>query len=196
MADLKALSNKIELDVALGNLSAARTFTKMRDLLNAALSHAAGQEADKPLTADMAKALPGGNLDDSTFQSIEEALDAAEAPMRGADGKWLTLPERIRALSRGVAEGNQDVAAARRERDEAIEEKEYAELELAYLANEMVYEGNSIGWIASKAKKYGDALHRAWTALTEAGGKCDGQTELAEAIRQHFAAIAAQRKEG
>lgn len=46
MADLKALSNQIELDVAMGNLSAAQTFTKMRDLLNLALSHAAGQEVN------------------------------------------------------------------------------------------------------------------------------------------------------
>jgi len=51
----------------------------------------------KPLVADMTRALPGGTMDDSTFEAIEEALDRADAP--SMDGsRWLTLPERISAL--------------------------------------------------------------------------------------------------
>lgn len=83
-----------------------------------------------------------------------------------------------------------DVAAARRERDEAREAQEHAELELAYLANEMMFNGNSIGWIASKADNYKAALGRAWDAFTATGGKCDGRTELADAIRQRGADVA------
>lgn len=83
-----------------------------------------------------------------------------------------------------------DVAAARRERDEAIEEKEYAEHQLALLANEMVYEGNSVGWIYSKAKNYGDALLKAWDALKLTGVKCDGNTSVADAILIRGAKVA------
>lgn len=50
------------------------------------------------LTFDMTKALPGGSIDNSTFEDIEFALDRADAPSR-VDGKWLTLPERIAALT-------------------------------------------------------------------------------------------------
>jgi len=51
------------------------------------------------LKADFLKALPSGQLDDSTFEQIEDALDRAEAPMQGDGDRWLTLPERIDALS-------------------------------------------------------------------------------------------------
>lgn len=55
------------------------------------------------LTADFARALPGGGNDDSTFEQIEDALDKAFAPMREGgkpeQGKWLTLPERIDGLA-------------------------------------------------------------------------------------------------
>lgn len=49
------------------------------------------------LTADFTKKLPGGVLDDSTFEQIETALDQADAPCREGS-RWLTLPERIAAL--------------------------------------------------------------------------------------------------
>ena len=80
-----------------------------------------------------------------------------------------------------------DIAAARRERDEAIEERGRAHIELAYLANELMFNGNSIGWIASKADNYKKALGDAWDALIALGGKCDGNTILADAIRQQLA---------
>lgn len=51
------------------------------------------------LTANFAKALPGGGMDDCAYSQIEDALDSIEAPMTTDQGKWLTLPERIRALS-------------------------------------------------------------------------------------------------
>ena len=98
------------------------------------------------------------------------------------------IARRERILLARIAELTADRDAARRERDEAIEAKESAELETAYLANEMVYEGNSIGWIASKAKNYGAALMDAWAAVKAIGGKCDGLTPLHEAIRQQLVA--------
>lgn len=59
------------------------------------------QGGDTELKPDFLRSLPGGSLDDSTFQAIEDALDRAEAPCRadGDKGRWLTLPERIAALS-------------------------------------------------------------------------------------------------
>lgn len=99
-----------------------------------------------------------------------------------------SVEARERILLARIAELTADRDAARRERDEAIKAKESAELETAYLANEMVYEGNSIGWIASKAKNYGAALMDAWGAVKAIGGKCDGSTPLHEAIRQQLVA--------
>lgn len=51
------------------------------------------------------------------------------------------------------------------------------------LADEAVYEGNSISWTYRKAIKYRDALERAWSAMAEAGYPADGETELSDAIR-------------
>jgi hypothetical protein len=56
------------------------------------------------LTADMAKALPGGQMDDSTYSQIEDALDKIEAPMCDAVGRYLTLVERIAALRNAQSE--------------------------------------------------------------------------------------------
>jgi len=53
---------------------------------------------DVVLKADFLRSLPGGKLDDSAYEAIEEALDRADAPMR-VDGKWLTLAERVAALA-------------------------------------------------------------------------------------------------
>ncbi len=54
------------------------------------------------LKPDMLRALPGGKIDDSTYEAIEGALDRIEAPL--TDGKrWLTLPERIDALAQMAA---------------------------------------------------------------------------------------------
>ena len=56
---------------------------------------------DDELKPDFLRSLPGGSLDDSTFQAIEDALDRADAPCRadGDKGRWLTLTERIAALA-------------------------------------------------------------------------------------------------
>jgi len=85
-----------------------------------------------------------------------------------------------------------DRDAARRERDEQAEELERAELELAYLANEMVFEGNSIGWIAMKARNYKDAISRAWDVLRASGSPPDGNTGLSEMITKHCAEMNAR----
>jgi len=44
-----------------------------------------------------ARLLPGGKMDDSTYEQIEDALDKIEAPMTEG-GRWLTLVERILAI--------------------------------------------------------------------------------------------------
>lgn len=63
-----------------------------------------GSTVEAPeLTTDCARLLPCGAIDDADFESIEMALDAAGAPCRAPDGRWLKLNERIDALSaRGV----------------------------------------------------------------------------------------------
>ena len=66
---------------------------------------------------------------------------------------------------------------------QTIEERDNAIQRYHDLANQMIYEGNSIGWWHSKAKNYGAALLEAWDALREAGITCDGKTTVAEGIR-------------
>ena len=51
------------------------------------------------LTATMTRALPSGTFDDATYEQIEAALDAAEAPSIDK-GRWLKLHERVAALAR------------------------------------------------------------------------------------------------
>ena len=67
---------------------------------------------------------------------------------------------------------------------EAIEERDRVEQAYHDLANNMIYEGNSISWTKSKADNYGAALGEAWGALKEAGIKCDGQKTVTEGIRE------------
>ena len=52
------------------------------------------------------------------------------------------------------------------------------------LANEMIYRGNSVAWWHSKATAYREAVDECWKALGEAGIKTDGNTHVADAIRQ------------
>ena len=72
---------------------------------------------------------------------------------------------------------------------ELREELERAQRDYELLANESIYHGNSIGWIASKAKNYGDALLKAWEAVGDVGGTCDGKTPLHEAIRKQLTKV-------
>lgn len=66
---------------------------------------------------------------------------------------------------------------------EAIEERDHFERSYHDLADSMIYEGNSISWIKSKADNYKAALGEAWKALGEAGIKCDGKISVAEGIK-------------
>jgi len=50
------------------------------------------------LVATMTRGLPDGRMDDSTFEDVETALDRADAPCMDGD-RWLTLPERIAAIT-------------------------------------------------------------------------------------------------
>ena len=59
----------------------------------------AARSTNSTLTADFVRRFPGGSIDDSTFERIEEALDRVDAPCQNTDGRWLTLPERISALA-------------------------------------------------------------------------------------------------
>ena len=72
---------------------------------------------------------------------------------------------------------------------ELREELERSRRDYELLANESIYDGNSIGWIASKAKNYGDALLKAWEAVGDVGGTCDGNTPLHEAIRKQLTKV-------
>lgn len=66
----------------------------------AALIEALADRASSPaLKADCAQLLPGGKLDDTTYEAIESALDKAEVPMRAVTGGWLTLAERVAVLA-------------------------------------------------------------------------------------------------
>ena len=64
-----------------------------------------------------------------------------------------------------------------------IEQRDSAERKLNELSNEMIYEGNSVGYIYSKAKNYSNCIMRCWDVLHEYGIKSDGQTDVVEAIR-------------
>lgn len=68
--------------------------------IRAALSSERQESGEQPLTfdPDIARSLPGGELDLATYEAVEAALDRAEAPMQGGK-RWLTLPERIDALA-------------------------------------------------------------------------------------------------
>lgn len=69
----------------------------------AALASSTSESSSKPeLTADFVRSLPGGKWDDSAYEAVESALDRANAPCQ-ADGRWLTLAERVAALARDMA---------------------------------------------------------------------------------------------
>lgn len=67
---------------------------------------------------------------------------------------------------------------------QAIEERDAALQACDDLAGSMIYHGNSVAWWHSKATAYKNALGECWKALGEAGIKADGQTSVADAIRQ------------
>ena len=67
---------------------------------------------------------------------------------------------------------------------QAIEERDEALQACDDLANEMIYRGNSVAWWHSKATAYREAVDECWKALGEAGIKTDGNTHVADAIRQ------------
>lgn len=65
----------------------------------------------------------------------------------------------------------------------AIEERDEAAQRCDDLANTMIYKGNSVAYIYSKSRKYGDALIDALGALSEAGIVCDEKTSVTDGIR-------------
>lgn len=80
-------------------LAIART---VHEAIDALAAHAA-QPASEPMVTDglimdFQRSLPGGTLDDATYDAIETALDQADAPCTGADGRWLKLHERVMGI--------------------------------------------------------------------------------------------------
>lgn len=62
-------------------------------------------EAVEPLPVDCTKLLPGGKLDDSTYEAIEAALDRADAPLvPPGGGRYMTLVERVEAMGAELKE--------------------------------------------------------------------------------------------
>lgn len=51
------------------------------------------------LKSTCAQLLPGGKMDDSTYEKVEDALDRIDAPLTADDGRYLALHERIAALA-------------------------------------------------------------------------------------------------
>ncbi|MEP9376154.1 hypothetical protein ABLE91_05530 [Aquabacter sp. CN5-332] len=109
VAGLDALMERIEWsDTGIGKyprpsldkVGIAWVLSELRGIRSALVTEPA---PEAPLTADFTKVLPGGMLDDATYETVQDALDKADAPCQGTGGKWLTLPERIAALATGSA---------------------------------------------------------------------------------------------
>lgn len=67
-----------------------------------------------------------------------------------------------------------------------------AEENYELLASEMVYEGNSVSWWCSKAKRYKASLGDAWDALREAGVHPGDGKDVAAGIRELAAKVREQ----
>lgn len=110
----------------------------------------------RELRPDFANALPGGALDLSTFQEIENALDAADAPMQ-VEGKWLTLPQRIAAMCEAPQRGGwisaDDVRRHVRTIDVALNGEEGAakQASLCDIASQVAHEYRTGGPILARA---------------------------------------------
>lgn len=67
--------------------------------------------------------------------------------------------------------------------EELVDRTREAEEAYRQLAEEIIYEGNSVVWWYSKAQAYQEVLRRSWDALHEAGINSDGKIDVADAIR-------------
>jgi len=65
-----------------------------------------------------------------------------------------------------------------------IEERDEALSRVDELANKMVYRGNSVSYIYSKADDYKATIMEVWDALKEIGYPPDGATSCADMIRK------------
>jgi hypothetical protein len=88
---------------------------------------------------------------------------------------------------------NRIVELARQIRDEQHKPLSQTETDEETVAREAMedewigvleYKGNSVSWTHSKAKRYGNDLMLAWKALAEIGIHGDGETHIADVIRQ------------
>lgn len=74
---------------------------------------------------------------------------------------------------------------------QAIDDRDEMERKYHYLAQEMVYEGNSVAWWRSKAVAYRDAVDAVWRELRAAGVTADGKKTCADGVRELAARLKA-----
>jgi hypothetical protein len=67
---------------------------------------------------------------------------------------------------------------------QAIEDLDVMERRYNDLAENMVYQGNSVSWWHSKAIAYRDAIGKVWDELRAAGIVCDGSKTCADGVRE------------
>lgn len=102
--------------------------------------------------------------------NVTEALEMAS---------WVELMEEVRRRQLGLCEQRADETPEEFDARVAVETPVQDEW-----IGSLCCQGNSVSWIYSKAKRYKDDLGKAWDALTSIGVRSDGQTHIADAIRQ------------
>jgi hypothetical protein len=119
--------------------------------------------------------------------SIQDAIDVIESVSGFTDEStpvgeaWLEVLSFIHcrptAQTKPPTLKEQELAALIEERDDAVRQYHY-------LAQSMVYHGNSVAHWHCKAKAYGDAIGKVWNELQAAGIACDGNKSCAEGVRE------------
>jgi len=114
------------------------------------------------LTADFVQTLPGGKLDDATYDKVESALDRLDAPCQAEDGRWLSLHERVDALAspRGRGEGLEREAAVK-------------VAQSIFLAGERFAEGSEPRGYHGSIQAGADAILAALSSAPVSGGVCE-----------------------
>lgn len=99
----------------------------------------------------------------------ELELDHLRKENADKDAEIKRLKDRISNLTDKLKERDQDVRAFERAVINKVEDIDRMERELMFLANEMVYRGNSVSYIYDKAKCYGNQVMIAGNILSTHG---------------------------